>query len=416
VPDAKPIVADVDTNVLIAAGVAVATALVALFALISKRRLSNAVDHAIDRIGGAPAKHWWHRPAVLRSEVRVLEDQVAESHRDRARLGAAVATAPIGILLTNDEGEILVANEAASNLLNLQSGETVPEGRLRQAIEAASLSRRPVSRAIDLPTPEPRHLQVDVLALEHGVESVGALAYVRDLTEERRASTLRSDFVANVGRELKAPLGALAALAGSLADQATDPVVAARLADRLGEEAVRLSEVIDDMLDLSEAEAVSRPQSTVRIDALLAGIAEELAPVAGERSVDLAVDLASGALVVWGERRQLHTLLAAIVENAIEYSRQDGVARTPRVSVRARRSENRIVVVVEDEGIGIPEEHLTRVFERFYRVDPTRAGTGPGLGLALASHIARNHGGAVTVESRVGVGSTFRVSLPAWEG
>jgi len=405
----------VDTRVLIVGGIAVFASLVALLALISQRRLARAVDHAIERIGGSPAIRWWRRPAALRREIQILEERVTESHRDRALQGAAIATAPIGILLTNDNGEILFINEAASQFVGLRGNEPVPDSRLRQAIESAVLSRRSVSREIDLSTPKPLQLQVDVLPLEHGVESVGAVTYIRDLTVQREVETLRSDFVTNVGRELKAPLGALTALAGTLADKTTDPAVTAGLADRLGREAGRLSGMIDDMLDLSHAEAAGRPRAVVRIDALLGGIATELAPLADQRGVDLHVDRASDALMVWGERRQLHTLLAAIVENAIEYSVEGPGNRRPLVSVHAGRAGGEVFVSVEDEGIGISGRHLTRIFERFYRVDPDRQGAGSGLGLAIARHIARNHDGDVGVESQIGAGSTFRIRLPAWK-
>ena len=125
----------------------------------------------------------------------------------------------------------------------------------------------------------------------------------------------------------------------------------------------------------------------------------------------------SPSAVVWGERRQLQTLFTNLVENALKYSPSvDGSDNQPQVNVHAKASKKEVVVSVEDEGIGIADSHQRRIFERFYRVDKGRSRDtgGTGLGLSIARHIARNHGGDITVESQVGVGSRFKVRLPVW--
>jgi two-component system sensor histidine kinase SenX3 len=329
-----------------------------------------------------------------------------------------MAEAPIGIVLTDDDGLVLMANSHAARYIDARHGEAVAEARMRGAIEAAVLRRRPEHRELEIYTPQRRYLEITALPLEHGVESVGAVAYIRDVTEPRRVEAMRSDFIANVGHELKTPLGALAVLAETLADQIGDPAVTVRMADRVVKEATRLSKLIGDILDLSQAEASERPRSPVRLEEVLIDVVDDIGTGAIESGVDLHLEPLGEAAVVWGERRQLKTLFTNLVENAVKYSNRPDGGRRPHVAIGARIGESDVVVAVEDEGIGIPEQHLGRIFERFYRVDKGRSREtgGTGLGLSIARHIARNHGGDVTVESQVGVGSTFRVRLPRWSG
>jgi signal transduction histidine kinase len=411
-----PIVAIVDTTVLLAAGAGVIALLVALPALFHVRRLSRSVDEALERIGAAPARWWWRRASTLRSGTRALEESVAASQRDRARLAAAVTEAPIGILLTDDDGVVLFANEAASQYLGARHGEAVAESRIRQVIESAILNRHPAHREVELYTPTRRHLDIGALPLEHGVESLGAVAYVRDVSDQHLVDAMRSDFIANVGHELKTPLGALAVLAETLIDQIADPAVTTRMADRVGKEARRLSTLIGDILDLSQAEAPERSRSPVDLGTLLTEIIAQLGPEADEQAIALHFESFPPATVVWGERRQLQTIFTNLIENAIRYTQSGRTERRPTVSVSAKVTDKEVVVSVADEGIGIPEQHIGRIFERFYRVDKGRSRDtgGTGLGLSIARHIARNHGGDITIESQVGVGSTFRVRLPTW--
>jgi two-component system sensor histidine kinase SenX3 len=409
-------VATVDTTVTIVGGIAVAAAAVATVFIVSLKRLSRSVDHALDRIGASPARRWWRRASTLRREIRSLEERTTESHRDRARLAAAVKEAPTGILITDDQGVVFFANSRASRFLGARHGEAVAEARMRQSIETAILSRKPTRTELEIYTPQHRFLEIGTLPLELGVESLGAVTYIRDVTQDRRVDAMRSDFVANVSHELKTPLGALVVLAETLEEHASDPAVAARMADRVGKEARRLSDLIGDILDLSEAEAVDRPRAPVELASVMVDVVEDLGPEAAEKGVDLHIQTFSPKAVVWGERRQLRTLLTNVIENAVKYSPAGDADRRPRVSVMAKTSKKEIVVSVEDEGIGIREQHLDRIFERFYRVDKgrDRETGGTGLGLSIARHIARNHGGDISVESQLGVGSTFRIRLPLW--
>ena len=395
---------------------AAAAALAAVIALVHLIRLTKAARRALERIGGAPPGRWWQRAAALDRGMRVLETSTAASHRDRSRLAAAVAEAPIGMVIADDDGMIWLANRAATRYLGARSGEPVAESRLGQAIDAALLGRRPVHREVEVHIPQRHHLEIEALPLEHGVESAGAVAFIRDVTAAHRVDAMRSDFIANVTHELKTPLGALAVLAETLAEHAGEPEVATRLADRVIAEAGRLSDLVGDILDLSQAEAGDRPRAPVDLDGLVAEVAADLGPAAVQQGVEVAAGGVPQSAMVWGDRRQLHTMLTNLTENAVKYSLPRTGERPPRVTVETRISKKEAVISVTDEGKGIPEQHRERIFERFYRVDRGRSREtgGTGLGLAIARHIARNHGGDITLESQVGVGSTFRIRLPLW--
>jgi signal transduction histidine kinase len=401
--------------IALAAAAAVGLAAAAVLLILSLR-LGRAVDEAIVRIGAAPARRL-HRAAGLGTAIDRLEATTARAQRERAQLAGALQSAGIGIIATDDAGTVTFTNEAATRFMGARRGEAVAEAKIREVIDKAVLRRLPQTRELELYTPRRRVLQLTAVPLEHGVESLGAVAYVTDVTEERRVEAMRRDFIANVGHELKTPLGALAVLAETLADHAGDPEIAGRLATRLGNEAHRLSKLLEDILDLSQAEALGGAGfQPVSIEDLLDDVAGPAAERADAFGVALRIDAAPPGAVVAGDRRQLRSMLLNLVDNAVKYSDAATIESAPRVWVRCRIEGDQVVLEVEDEGIGIPEGHLDRIFERFYRVDRgrSRATGGTGLGLSIVRNVALNHGGRVAVESQVARGSTFRVFLPCW--
>jgi two-component system sensor histidine kinase SenX3 len=188
------------------------------------------------------------------------------------------------------------------------------------------------------------------------------------------------------------------------------------LADRLQAESTRLSALVGDILDLSQAEALAAHDDPVLVAVLIGEVVEELSEVARAREVDLVVAPVEPSLRVAGDSRQLRTMMSNLIDNAIKYSFATDAGDPPTVTIKAEPEDGAVVIEVADRGIGIPEAHVERIFERFYRVDRARSREtgGTGLGLSIVRHIARNHGGEVTVDSTEGVGSTFRVTLPRW--
>src|SRR6266540_889090 len=253
---------------------------------------------------------------------------------------------------------------------------------------------------------------VRVAPLGQGVGGGGlVLLLAEDQTESRRVEEVRRDFVANTSHELKTPVGALALLAETVEDAADDPEAVRRFAGRMRQEASRLTNLVQDLITLSRiqaAEPVPDPIA-VNIDVVVAEALDRCRMKASARGIELAASGPHG-LSVLGDEDLLITALRNLLENAVAYSPEK---TRVVVSTRCPR-DGSAEISVADQGIGIPERDLERIFERFYRADParSRATGGTGLGLSIVKHVAANHGGEVSVWSLEGSGSTFTLRLP----
>jgi two-component system, OmpR family, sensor histidine kinase SenX3 len=270
------------------------------------------------------------------------------------------------------------------------------------------------------------HAQVAELTLDEGgfprrLLSVGARAerldtgevalVVDDLTEAKRVEAVRRDFVANVGHEIKTPVGALQLLAEAALDARDDPDAVQRFVGRMQHEAQRLARLVQELIDLSRLQGGEPlPAATeVGVDAIVEEAIDRARLVAEAKTIQV-VSTGEHGHTVRGDERQLVTAVANLLDNAVAYSPE----RT-RVIVTVHAREGVIEIAVTDQGIGIAAEEQERIFERFYRVDParSRATGGTGLGLAIVKHTVGNHGGEVTLWSQPGSGSTFTIRLVA---
>jgi two-component system, OmpR family, sensor histidine kinase SenX3 len=235
-----------------------------------------------------------------------------------------------------------------------------------------------------------------------------------DPDELRRVNEIRRDFVANVSHELKTPATSLRLLAESLEEAIDeDPAQARLFATQLKKETERLSQLITDLLDLTRLESQERVENPVPVDvrSVLMTVLARMRSVARRKNITLQWKRFGRAAqyTVRGDETQLASMFTNLVDNAVKYTPSGG-----RVEVTGGFEGSEIVIQVSDTGIGIPEEKLPRIFERFYRVDKARSKEtgGTGLGLSIVKHVAENHGGRVAVESTPGEGSTFTVYLP----
>lgn len=327
-----------------------------------------------------------------------------------------------------DDENVVLANDAARALRVVSNDHVTARSLLRLAREARSTGER-LSRDVDLPWGASSRAVHAVAASVPDTARVVLL--LTDLQEARRLEAVRRDFVANVSHELKTPIGAMLLLAEALNDAADDPAASKQFAERILHEAGRMSRLVQELLDLSRLQGgeplpslaavavrdiVCEATEPLQVRAAAAGIRLEIGEIDNADGADDADRTGGGAgLMVLGERRQLVTALTNLIENAIAYS-----ASGSKVGVGARRlvdegGAEMVAIAVSDEGVGIAEADQERVFERFYRVDAarSRATGGTGLGLAIVKHVMANHGGRVTLWSRVGVGSTFTLQLPA---
>ncbi len=237
------------------------------------------------------------------------------------------------------------------------------------------------------------------------------LVLAEDQTESRRVDEVKRDFVANTSHELKTPVGALALLAETIEDAADDAEAVRRFAGKMRQEAQRLTNLVQDLITLSRIQAVEPVPDLhpVELDVVVAEAIDRCRMKANARGITLA-STGSRGLWVLGDEDLLITALRNLLENAVAYSPE----RTRVVVTTKKATEGHAELSVTDQGIGIPERDLERIFERFYRVDParSRATGGTGLGLAIVKHVMAAHNGRVTVRSVEGAGSTFTLFIP----
>ena len=317
----------------------------------------------------------------------------------------------IGAIVVDPSAEVLLANPTAHAMGMVRAGR-ITVAPLRRDVGAVRRDGRPREVELDLPreriSREPAAVKVRLTRLPRGGE---VLVLVEDITEAGRVEAARRDFVANVSHELKTPVGALSLLAEAISDACDEPAAVRRFAGRMRHEADRLGRLVQELIDLSRlqgADPLPEPRS-VAVDRVVREAVDRTGLAAAAGQIEVVTGGDTGCSVL-GSESQLVTALGNLIDNAIAYS-----PPLTRVTVGVRRHGDTVEIAITDEGIGIAESDLERVFDRFYRADParSRATGGTGLGLAIVKHVATNHGGSVQVWSVEGSGSTFTLRLPA---
>src|SRR6266508_2063075 len=277
--------------------------------------------------------------------------------------------------------------------------------RLRDRLEELTEDRDRAGQVL----PAHRTLTLRAFPLADRGPTGRTVVTLSDITQRRRLEVLRRDFVANASHELKTPVAALRALSETLESALPDdPDVALGFVTRISREAERLDALVRDLLDLSRLERGTLDAEPVDMVGLVKEVAETYSERANERRIRLRTELRRESMVR-GDRAQLGLLLSNLVDNALRYTGARGTVR-----IRLDSIDGKVVLEVADTGEGITAKELPRIFERFYRVDKARARQtgGTGLGLAIVRHVAESHGGTVAVESKVGRGTTFSVTIP----
>jgi two-component system, OmpR family, sensor histidine kinase SenX3 len=326
----------------------------------------------------------------------------------REALAQTVQAVVDGVVVVDERGDDILRNRAGERFRRARHAEALVEDALRELLDRAREGEQG-ERELQLYGPPPEVLELRALPLRLGERRIGAVGFVRDISELRRVESVRRDFVANVSHELKTPIGALTLLAETMAAD-DDPVVIRQLAERVQLESDRLGRIVDDLLDLSLIEAQEAPsRGPVPVYVVLHEAVERVRASADARGIPIEISPVSADLEVVCDRSQLVSAVTNLLDNAVKYSDSD-----EPVELLASVEDGSASIAVRDHGIGIPKRDLERIFERFYRVDRarSRATGGTGLGLSIVRHIAQAHGGDVTVESIEGAGSTFRLRLP----
>jgi two-component system, OmpR family, phosphate regulon sensor histidine kinase PhoR len=413
-----------------------------LFIAYNRRiRLSvGLVNDAVSRLGGGDFDHkLYFVPAPVLDPVTDRLNEASEAlglrfaalTEDRDGLQSVLESMSEGVLLLDREDRIERFNNAARALLGLPGGdlrsrpayEILRNGALLRLIERTRAEAgRQSSGSGHGPSAEREivfsegSLRLQAHGTVFGLDSSGAagvLLVFSDITRLRRLEAVRRDFVANVSHELKTPITAIQGSVETLRGHAAgDPAESKRFLEVIHKHAERLNSVVDDLLNLSRLERDEETGRIVLAEGPIRPVLEEAAALnrskADEAGVALQVECECPSPVSVNAGLLVQAV-SNLIDNAVKYSERGGT-----VHIRCRADESIAKIEVEDEGCGIPAVHLPRLFERFYRVDPSRSRSlgGTGLGLSIVRHIAQAHGGNVDVLSKEGKGSVFTIRIP----
>jgi two-component system phosphate regulon sensor histidine kinase PhoR len=367
------------------------------------------VDYGDDEIGTVSR--------VLEAVVRQVSERAADLTRDRARMEAILAGMIEGVVVIDGAGRVQLVNAAALRMLRIEGNvigrhylECVRQPAVVSQLEA--VAEKPAPAAAPPIVREGSTVFVARAApVMTGAAAPGAVLVLHDITDLYRADQIRRDFVANVSHELRTPLTAIRGYVEALYDEPADPEERRRFLDVIARHTGRMERLTQDLLRLARLDAGQEPPeyAPCNVRDLLDGVVDDLqANVARKQQrVDLAVDSSLDTIVT--DPQQLHDALRNLVENAVNYSPAGST-----IGIGVQRHDNRVAIAVTDQGPGIPRADLSRVFERFYRIDKARSpeSGGTGLGLAIVKHIVERMDGSVRAENGSGGGAVFTIELP----
>lgn len=354
---------------------------------------------------------------ALDESVQEVGRQLSAQARDRARMESILAGMVEGVIVVDPQARLQLVNVAARQMLKLDEVaigrpyvETIRLPAIAELVAAVLVKRTPAPLQFSPPRDPSRTIMASAApaagAAEHGV-----ILVLHDITELRRADQIRRDFVANVSHELRTPLTAIRGYVEALTEDDTSGEDRRRFLEIVGRHTQRMERLVKDLLRLARLDAGQETLDIITCDTrnLIETVIADVGQAATERDQRLEVSIMPGAEMVRADPAKLHDALRNLVANAITYSPERSTIR-----IEVARADRGVAIAVSDEGPGIPEEDLLRVFERFYRVDKSRARDpgGTGLGLAIVKHLVELLGGTVRVENRAEGGARFVVALP----
>jgi two-component system, OmpR family, phosphate regulon sensor histidine kinase PhoR len=367
------------------------------------------------RIRQRPAGPAGQMADALNRVAEQFQKQMASASEGESRLAAALNSSIDAVAALDAEGRILFANVAFEEVFGRTLSEVAGKPFAyvladEDVVDAIRASREQGLRKISvIERPGRLFFQVVTTPIGGGGEW-SVLIVFHDVTDVQRTEQIRRDFVANVSHELRTPLAALKSVVETLAEGALeDESVAHEFLRRADGEVDRLVQLVEELLELSRIESGDQPLVLRETDvaALLTEAADRLRPQAERAHLNLSLDLAPGLGLVRLDAARIERAVLNLLHNAIKFTPSGG-----DVTLAAGRENGSLLVQVRDTGSGIAPSDLTRIFERFYKVDQSRASGGSGLGLALVKHAVEAHGGTIHVESEQTKGSVFSFSIP----
>ena len=399
------------------------------FSTRTMRPLSNFADAARNvekgtygRISGLNQRNdeWGELADAFNQMQQVLSQRELGLKENSSRLEAVLSSMVEGVIALSKEGDVTMANNAACQMFSLIQPELIGRKlinivRFPELIEAIdnTLQNRVFSNTEFTTVGDTKrtiHAQVSVLDVDD--EMPGAAIVLHDVTELKQLETMRQDFVANVSHELKTPLASIRAYAETLKLGAlNDPENNMRFVERIEAQADILNQQIQDLIQLARVESAQTAFEIIKIDLqkLCQQCVDMFASQAKSLKVELSLQRFDGTLEIEADYEAVRTIINNLISNALHYTPQRG-----SVTVMLTQDDRMATINVIDTGIGISQEHQSRIFERFYRVDKARSRDmgGTGLGLAIVKHLAQAFGGNVELQSEAGEGSTFSIHFP----
>jgi two-component system phosphate regulon sensor histidine kinase PhoR len=356
-----------------------------------------------------------------------LRNKIEEISNEKDYLQTILKGMTEGVLVVDGRAHILMVNDALRQLLSLSSDvsdrmpvEIIRNAELEEAIRKAIRDGENISLELDLSKAGEKTIEVSVVSIhtsstrmEQDGEGIrGAVAVFHDITRLKQLEKIRQDFVANVSHELRTPLTTIKGYAETLLDGALKEDQAFQFVQVIQRHTDRLTKIVEDLLMLSKIETkeFQLKMETISLPNLMDDIIDFVKKPAEKKKISVSRHEILPSLAIWADRSYLEQILINLLDNAIKYTPEGG-----NVTVSAVEKDSKdIQFSIEDSGIGIPKEDLSRIFERFYRVDKGRSKElgGTGLGLSIVKHLVQAHGGRVWVESQLGKGSIFYFTLP----
>lgn len=346
-----------------------------------------------------------------------LHESVEALSHEKEQLASILRSMVDGVITMDAEGRIIVVNPPAERLLASWSDEGEEENSrgslpppLREIFQTVVREEKDQTADITL---HGRTWAVAMAPLYAGEQVRGAVAVLRDVTEQRRLDKLRKDFVANVSHELRTPLSMLQGYSEALLDEIVQsPEERNELVQVIHDETLRMGRLVRDLLNLARMESghISIERTKVDVPSLIKRVGRKFQGIAREQKVSLKWEIQPDLPEVYWDEDKVEQVLTNLVDNAIRHTPEGGEIWLKASPING----GKVSLMVRDTGSGIPEEDLPFIFERFYKADKarTRGQSGTGLGLAIVKHMVEAHGGTVSVDSRLGKGTTFTVKLP----
>jgi two-component system phosphate regulon sensor histidine kinase PhoR len=368
----------------------------------------SSYDYGADELGDVAR--------VLDRSVQELGRRLDELSRDRARMEAILSGMVEGVLVVDGSGRLQLANRAAQGMLRMDDSsigrpyvEVIRHPDIAQQLGTALRGNEVDNRELAL-SRNPGHTFV-ARAAPVSSGGGGAVLVLHDITDLRRADQIRRDFVANVSHELRTPLTAIRGYVEALLDDRSDLDDTKRFLEIIARQSTRMERLVSDLLRLARLDARQEALDVAPCDVqqLFTTVAGDVAQTVESKRQRITTAVNPDACSVSGDPAKLHDVLRNLVENAVNYSPEEAT-----IHLEASRRGGDTIITVSDSGPGIPPDDLSRVFERFYRVDKSRSRPGgTGLGLAIVKHLVELHGGLAAAENRPEGGARFIITLPA---